>query len=164
MNLVEAITQMVTPIAEDANLVVAGVLLSTDKGTVVQVLLENKDGSGASIDACASVSRQLGYTLEVEDTVAEAYTLEVSSPGMNRPLFSLKDVERFSGKQAKIKLFTEVADKKAHTGLLGKVDGDAFTLQTEEGDVTIHWDDVKDAKLKPSDAEIKEIMRASKAS
>lgn len=164
MTLIDAVTDLVSPIVSDENLVLAGVLIGTDRGTVVQVLLENEDGSGASLEACEKVSRALGYELEVEDAIAEAYTLEVSSPGMNRPLFSINDIERFKGKQAKIKLFTEVVDKKAHTGLLGAVSGDTFVLQTEEGDISIAWDDVKGAKLKPSDAEIKEIMKNSKAS
>lgn len=159
MSLVNTVTNIAEPIVADKGLVLAGIRINTEKGTVVQVLLENEDGTGANIDACTQVSRELGYTLEVEDTINQAYTLEVSSPGMNRPLFSLADVTRFNGKNAKIKLLTDVNDKKAHVGTLGKTDGDSFSIETTDGAVTIDWSNVKDAKLAPTNEEIQQLLK-----
>jgi len=159
MTLVDTITDIALPIVEDKNLVLAGIRLNTEKGTVVQVLLENQDGTGANVGDCAQVSRELGYAIEVEDAVKQAYTLEVSSPGLNRPLFDMADVTRFLGKNAKIKLFTEVNDKKVHIGTLGAASGESFILHTKEGDVTIHQEDIKDAKLAPTDQEIQQLLK-----
>jgi len=162
MTLIDTITAIAKPIIADKNLTLAGIRVNTEKGTVVQVLLENADGSGANVGDCAQVSRELGYAIEVEDAVKQAYTLEVSSPGLNRPLFDMADVTRFVGKNAKVKLFTEVADKKVHTGILGSVEGESFILHTSSGDVTINQEDIKDAKLAPTDQEIQQILKQKK--
>lgn len=163
MDIQHTIQNIATPIAEDMNLTIVGVRINTEKGTTVQVLLENKDGTPPTLDACEKLSRELGYTLDVEDAIQQAFTLEVSSPGMNRPLFSLNDVIRFKGKNAKVRLQEELDGKRAHTGKLGDVEGDSFTLHTDEGDVVIAWLDIKDAKLAPTQDEIKELLKQKSA-
>lgn len=75
-------------------------------------------GNGITADDCAAVSRQISALLDVEDPIAQAYDLEVSSPGINRPLFKVSDYERFTGLKAKIKLAVALNGRKNFSGVL----------------------------------------------
>jgi len=85
-----------------------------------------------SVDDCANVSRDLSAILDVEDVVPTAYTLEVSSPGLDRPLRTARDFERFAGRRAKIVIREKVDGQTFFKGLLAGVDGDAVLLDGED--------------------------------
>jgi ribosome maturation factor RimP len=106
-------------------------------GLVLRVQLDRPGPSATaddsvSVDDCARVSRDLSAVLDVEDVVANAYTLEVSSPGLDRPLRHAADYDRFSGRRAKLVVREAVDGQKFWKGILGGVDG---------GDVLIDGDD-----------------------
>jgi len=86
-----------------------------------------------SVDDCARVSRDLGALLDVEDIVADAYTLEVSSPGLDRPLRHAEDYRRFAGRRAKLVMREAVDGQKYFKGRLGGVDEDAVLIDAEDG-------------------------------
>jgi ribosome maturation factor RimP len=86
-----------------------------------------------SVDDCARVSRDLGALLDVEDIVADAYTLEVSSPGLDRPLRHADDYRRFAGRRAKLVMREAVDGQKYFKGRLGGVDEDAVLIDAEDG-------------------------------
>lgn len=93
---------------------------------------------GITLDDCAAVSRELSALLDVEDVIPGMYNLEVSSPGLNRPLKSLDDYKRYAGRLIKIKTFTPTADdagnlRKTFLGELVGVDGDLVRLKLREG-------------------------------
>jgi ribosome maturation factor RimP len=88
---------------------------------------------GVSVDDCARVSRDLSAILDVEDVVPSAYTLEVSSPGLDRPLRASADYERFTGRQAKIVMRERVDGQGFFRGKLGGLDGDAVLIDAEDG-------------------------------
>ena len=88
---------------------------------------------GVSVDDCARVSRDLSAILDVEDVVPTAYTLEVSSPGLDRPLRGSGDYERFAGRQAKIVMRERVDGQGFFRGKLGGLDGDAVLIDAEDG-------------------------------
>jgi ribosome maturation factor RimP len=88
---------------------------------------------GVSVDDCARVSRDLSAILDVEDVVPTAYTLEVSSPGLDRPLRSSGDYERFAGRQAKIVMRERVDGQGFFRGKLGGLDGDAVLIDADDG-------------------------------
>ncbi len=85
------------------------------------------------MDDCARVSRDLSAILDVEDVVPTAYTLEVSSPGLDRPLRVSDDYERFAGRQAKIVMRERVDGQGFFRGKLGGLDGDAVLIDAEDG-------------------------------
>ncbi len=119
---------------------------------VVRVFLEKREG-GINLDDCAAVSRQLSDILDVEDFMPERYTLEVSSPGICRPLKKVADYERFLGHLVKVKTFEMLADdagnkRKTFTGkLAGIVDGVISIDLTEGQHASVPLDKVAKANL-----------------
>lgn len=88
-------------------------------------------GEGVTIDDCEAVSRQLSAMLDVEDPVGEAYVLEVSSPGIDRPLLRETDYQRFTGEQAFIRLFDAVDGRRRFKGVLGGVEDRALLIEVD---------------------------------
>lgn len=89
--------------------------------------------SGIDVDDCAVVSRQISGVLDVEDPIPGHYTLEISSPGLDRPLFKLADYDRFSGCKAKIQFSSLVDGKRKIVGVIKGTDGDEVLVESEEG-------------------------------
>lgn len=87
----------------------------------------DKEG-GVTVDDCADVSRQVSAILDVEDPIADKYNLEVSSPGLDRPLFTLSQFERFVGKEIAVHLRIPVQDRRKWQGKLEKIENDMLTL------------------------------------
>ncbi len=116
-----------------------------------------REGESVSIDQCARLSRQLGLALEVEDIVPGAYILEVSSPGLDRPFFSLEQLAEYVGQAVELQLRAPVVHafpgRKSFRGPLLTVAGDVITLDVEdgaEGDaarVELRWQDLKRIRL-----------------
>lgn len=105
---------------------------------VLQIMFEREtqaphDG-GITVDDCANVSRAVSAVLDVEDPISSAYRLEVSSPGLDRPLVKPADFQRFKGFAAKIELARPLDGRKRFKGRLGGVSGDAVLLRDEESD------------------------------
>ncbi|HOP41177.1 MAG TPA: ribosome maturation factor RimP [Geobacteraceae bacterium] len=103
---------------------------------VLRLYIDKPDG--ITLDDCAAVSRELSALLDVEDVIPGKYTLEVSSPGLNRPLKSLDDFNRYTGRLVKIKTFAPIVDdagnlRKTFLGELLCVDGDMVRLKLREG-------------------------------
>lgn len=87
----------------------------------------DKEG-GVTVDDCADVSRQVSAILDVEDPIADKYNLEVSSPGLDRPLFTLSQFERFVGEEIAVHLRIPVQDRRKWQGKLEKIENDMLTL------------------------------------
>ena len=102
-----------------------------NNGWVLRLYIDGP--GGVSIDHCAAVSRELNTFLEVEDFIEHAYTLEVSSPGLERPLRSGADFKRFAGKKARIKLRHPMDDQKVFIGIIGESDDKEVELLIEDG-------------------------------
>lgn len=97
----------------------------------------DKEG-GISIDDCELVSRALSDLLDQEDFIEEAYILEVSSPGLLRPIKKDKDFQRNVGKEIEVHLFKMMDKKKELTGILTAFDADTLTIQTEENEIRLN--------------------------
>lgn len=95
----------------------------------LQIMAERKDGVAMSVDDCADISRTISALLDVEDPIASAYTLEVSSPGIDRPLVKRADFERFAGFEARIETVQPVAGRKRFRGRLMGVAGEEVRLR-----------------------------------
>jgi ribosome maturation factor RimP len=95
----------------------------------LQIMAERRDGASMTVDDCADISRTLSALLDVEDPIEGAYTLEVSSPGIDRPLVKRADFERFAGFEARIETVQPVAGRKRFRGRLMGVTGDDVRLR-----------------------------------
>ena len=106
--------------------------------------------AGVTIDHCTSVSRQMSAVLDVEDVIPHAYHLEVSSPGLDRPLNTPGDYQRFSGEPVKIRTVAPVRGRRRFKGVLGKFEDEVVTLTDNEGQVfEIPLEKVRSARLDP---------------
>jgi len=104
-----------------------------------------------------------GSTLDVEDPIVEEYTLEVSSPGIDRPLTRLKDFDMFEGYEAKIETVDLIDGRRRFKGPLAGVEGDEVLINVEEGTIGLKFDWLSDAKLVLTDELITEMLRQRKA-
>jgi len=137
IDVVSRVAELAEPLAASLGMELAEVEYKQDGGRMVLRLFVDRDG-GVTLDDCAAVSRELTEILDVEDFIPGRYNLEVSSPGLNRPLKKPADFERFTGRLVKIRTFELLADdagnkRKTFTGeLLGLEEG-VVRLKLTEG-------------------------------
>jgi ribosome maturation factor RimP len=136
-------------------------------GCTVQVMAERPDGSMA-IEECETVSRALSPVLDVADPIDQAYRLEISSPGLDRPLARRSDFERHIGQVVKVELTVALEGRRRFRGVLAGVEGDAARLRIEDdaddaAEVLLRFDDMADAKLVLTDDLIAAALRRGKS-
>jgi len=102
---------------------------------------------GVDIDDCATASRQLSVMLDVDEPIEEAYVLEVSSPGVDRPLFRREDYARFAGETAFIRLAESFEGRRRFKGVLGGIDGDTIEIEVDGHKWHLPADAVEEAHL-----------------
>jgi ribosome maturation factor RimP len=120
----------------------------TNRDLVLRIYIDKENG--VTLDDCASFSQAVEAVLDDEDTIIPVrYVLEVSSPGIERELYSIRDFERFAGKLAKVKTKTEIDGQKTFVGTITAVEGDTITLdERSRGNMTIDHADIAKANLK----------------
>lgn len=111
-------------------------------------LFIDKEG-GVTIDDCSDVSRQVSAILDVEDPIADKYNLEVSSPGLDRPLFTLAHYERFVGRDVVVHLRIPMFDRRKWQGKLESVEGDLITLIVDNEPRQFAFSNIQKANLVP---------------
>ncbi|MGQ9366357.1 ribosome maturation factor RimP [Azospirillum sp. ST 5-10] len=158
MDATARIEQIVSPSIEAMGYEVVRVQLSGTQRPVLQIMAERADGAPMTVEDCADISRSVSALLDVEDPIAGAYTLEVSSPGLDRPLTRLKDFERFAGFEAKLEARVAIDGRKRFKGRLRGVEGDEVRIETEQGAAGIAFDNIQRAKLVITD----DLIRASR--
>ena len=121
----------------------------------LQIMAERSDGSGMGVEDCAAVSRHISALLEVEDPIEGAYTLEISSPGIDRPLMKAADYTRFAGHVAKAEMRFARDNRRRYTGTIKGLENEAVVLETEEGSVSLPLAEIERAKLVLTDALLK---------
>lgn len=121
----------------------------------LQIMAERSDGSGMGVEDCAALSRHVSALLEVEDPIEGSYTLEVSSPGIDRPLMKATDYTRFAGHVAKVEMRTARDNRRRYTGTIKGLEGETVVLDTEEGSVSLPLAEIERAKLVLTDALLK---------
>lgn len=146
--LAAGVEALVRPSLADMGFEIVRILLmSGGQRQKLQIMAERADGS-LSIDDCAEISRTVSALLEVEDPIAGAYDLEVSSPGVDRPLTRLKDFARYSGFEARVELRLGQDGQRRFRGRLQGLDGDTILLRDGEGrDWRLPFADLARAKL-----------------
>jgi ribosome maturation factor RimP len=135
------------------------------KARVLQIMADRPDG-GISVDDCGDISTAVSAVLDVEDPIEENYTLEVSSPGIDRPLTRLKDFEIWKGWEARVETSEMIDGRRRFKGGLMGVEGDEVLIEIEDqgAEVTIglKFDWLSDAKLVLTDELIAEMLRQKK--
>jgi ribosome maturation factor RimP len=143
----DAIERLITPSLEALGYRLVRVLFTSGRGTTLQVMAERHDDDPMSVDDCARISRSVSALFDVADPIAGAYRLEVSSPGVDRPLVAPADYERFSGREARVELALPQGGRRRFRGrLLGLCDG-AVRLATAAGEQRLPLADVARANL-----------------
>ncbi|WP_372571477.1 ribosome maturation factor RimP [Ruegeria jejuensis] len=160
------LAEIVTPVIEDLGFELVRIRLMSGKQSTLQIMADKPDG-GIEVDDCAEISNAVSATLDVEDPILDAYTLEVSSPGIDRPLTRLKDFDMFEGYEAKIETAELIDGRRRFKGELAGVEGDEVLINIPEHGETItiglQFDWLSDAKLVLTDDLIKEMLRQRKA-
>lgn len=148
VDLAERVKGLIEPTIDDLGYELVRVVIQGTQRQTIQVMIDRKDGASLSVDDCAVVSRALSACMDVQDPIQGAYNLEVSSPGIDRPLTREKDYHVWKGFDAKIETKTTIDGRRRFTGLLDGFDTDrVIRLLCEEGVVSIALDDVSRAKL-----------------
>ncbi|MEW5704079.1 MAG: ribosome maturation factor RimP [Pseudomonadota bacterium] len=145
--LEEPILRMITPPLEAMGFEIVRVLLTGGRAPTLQVMTERADGTDVTIEDCAEVSRTISALLDVEDPITGAYHLEVSSPGIDRPLVRRKDFSRFAGELVKLEAARPVGGRKRFQGKLLGLDGDTVRVEHDGEVVALDFDEIRRAKL-----------------
>ncbi|CAO3352742.1 ribosome maturation factor RimP [Azospirillum sp. TSH64] len=157
MDATGRIEQIITPSVEAMGYEVVRVQISGGQRAILQIMAERADGAPMTVEDCADISRSVSALLDVEDPIREAYTLEVSSPGIDRPLTRLKDFERFAGFEARLESRMAIDGRKRFKGMLKGVEDGLVCIDTEQGPARLEFDTILRAKLVLTD----ELIRAS---
>ncbi len=137
-------------------------------GCTVQIMAERPDGT-MTIEGCETVSRALSPVLDVADPIERAYRLEISSPGIDRPLVRLSDFERHAGSRIKVEMAVTVEGRRRFRGLLIGTEGEAARICRDDAspgeptDVLLPIEEMAEAKIMLSDAVIAESLRRGKS-
>ncbi|MBP2306231.1 ribosome maturation factor RimP [Azospirillum melinis] len=157
MDATGRIEQIITPSVEAMGYEVVRVQISGGQRSILQIMAERADGAPMTVEDCADISRSVSALLDVEDPIREAYTLEVSSPGIDRPLTRLKDFARFAGFEARLESRMAIDGRKRFKGMLKGVEDGLVCVDTEQGPARLEFDNILRAKLVLTD----ELIRAS---
>jgi len=155
---------IVEPVIEDLGYRLVRVKVSGQNGCTLQIMAERPDGT-MTVEDCETVSRAISPVLDVDDPIDKAYHLEISSPGIDRPLVRRSDFDRWMGHDTKVELARLHDGRKRFRGILIGTRDDAVLLRldgakTEETEVTLPLDDIADARLVLTDALIEEALKA----
>ncbi len=157
------LAEIVTPTIEGMGYELIRLRLSgSARHKTLQVMVDRPEG-GIIVDECARISTALSALLDVEDPLEEAYTLEVSSPGIDRPLTRLKDFDDWTGYTARIETTELIDGRRRFKGeIAGTEDGEVL-LAVEEGTIGLRFEWLAEAKLVLTDALISDMLKARKA-
>jgi len=153
--------EIITPVIEDLGYELVRIRLMSGKESILQIMADKPEG-GIEVDDCALISTAISATLDVEDLILDSYTLEVSSPGIDRPLTRIKDFDNFEGYEAKLETDELIDGRRRFKGMLAGTEGDEVLINLTEGTVGLKFDWLSDAKLVLTDDLIKEMLRQRK--
>ena len=154
---------LIEPVVEKEGFELVRVMTIGQANPTLQVMIDTLDGSDITVDDCATVSLALSTILDEIDPIENRYSLEVSSPGLDRPLTKLQHFARWKGYDAKIETADKVENRKRFKGKISDVTGDNIVLTAEEGQYTIPFALVSKAKLVVTDELWEQYMAAHQA-
>lgn len=157
----QRLASIITPVIEDLGFELVRVRLMGGNTAILQIMAERPEG-GIEVDDCAAISTAVSATLDVEDPIEDNYTLEVSSPGIDRPLTRLKDFDLWETYVAKLETTQLIDGRKRFKGTLAGTEGDEVLIEIEEGTIGLKFDWLSDAKLVLTDDLIRDVLKARK--
>ena len=155
------LAEIITPVIEDMGFELVRVRLMGGKTQLLQIMADRPEG-GIEVDECGAISTAVSAVLDVEDPILDPYTLEVSSPGIDRPLTRLKDFAEFEGFEARLETAEPIDGRKRFKGVLAGIEGHEVMINVAEGTIGLQFDWLSDAKLVLTDELIREMLRARK--
>jgi ribosome maturation factor RimP len=162
------VSAVAAPVLQGMGYRLVRIRISGEAGCTVQIMAERPDGS-MLIDDCEAISRALSPVLDIADPIDRAYRLEISSPGIDRPLVRRSDFERYTGHLVKIEMAVAHQGRKRFRGTLEGVEGDCVHLHRDDAraeeaaDVVLVMEDIAEARLVLTDELVAESMRRGKA-
>ncbi len=159
----QKLARIVTPVIEGLGFELVRIRLMTGRTNTLQIMADRPDG-GIVVEDCATISTALSAILDVEDPLEDEYVLEVSSPGIDRPLTRMKDFAMWKDYEARIETTELIDGRRRFKGILAGVEDDEVLIEIEEGTIGLKFDWLSDAKLILTDDLIAEMLRQRKAS
>ncbi len=162
------VAEIIEPTLNDMGFQLVRVRISGQNGMTLQIMAERLDGT-MTVEDCEELSQAVSPVLDVDDPIDKAYHLEVSSPGIDRPMVRKSDFEKWQGHLLKCETSVLVSDRKRFRGKILKTDAEGFTLERdnpgygEEREVVIPYSTLSDARLILTDDLIRDALRADKA-
>ena len=157
MEFVHRIEGMITPSVEALGFRLVSINYTAGKTPRLQIMAEHAETGRMNVEDCENVSRTISAVLDVEDPLVGAYALEISSPGIDRPLVELEDFEKFLGFDAKVEISKAVDGRKRFKGRLHTVKEGIVTIESKNEVFELAYQDIEKAKLLLSD----ELIAAS---
>ncbi|SNX72299.1 ribosome maturation factor RimP [Cereibacter ovatus] len=164
----QRLAEIVGPVIESMGFELVRLRLMSGKTRTLQIMADRPEG-GIVVDECAAISTAVSAVLDVEDPIEDNYTLEVSSPGIDRPLTRLKDFDTWSGYEARIETSELIDGRRRFKGELAGTEGDEVLITIDDGKdglltIGLKFEWLSDAKLILTDDLIAEMLRQKKAS
>ncbi len=157
------LADIVGPVIEGMGFELVRIRLMGGKTRILQIMADKPDG-GIDVDDCGQISTAVSVVLDVEDPVEDNYVLEVSSPGIDRPLTRLKDFDIWAGWEARIETTELIDGRRRFKGTLAGIEDDEVLVNVDEGTIGLKFEWLSDAKLLLTDELIAEMLRQKKAS
>ena len=147
-SLEERLTEMLTPSVEDLGYELVGVeYVRAGKHSTLRVYIDQEEG--ILVDDCAAVSQQVSAIMDVEDPITNEYTLEVSSPGLERPLFKATQYAEFIGEEVKVQLRMPIQNRRRWKGVISNVDGEIICITVEGKEERFALSNIQKANIVP---------------
>ena len=151
-DLNKRLSEVIEPLLEQHGMELVKLHFHKGPPGLLRIFIDRSDYTGVTLDDCALVSREAGILLDVENLLASRYRLEVSSPGLDRPLTRLKDFSHFQGKKARVRYRDETGAPRTVKGVISDVQGELVTIPLSEGTLPegllkIDFNDIASASL-----------------
>lgn len=158
----ERVIALTEPTARDLGFRIVRVRLSGNRRKRLQIMAERLADGQMSVDDCTRLSRALSPVFDLEDPVQGEYDLEISSPGIDRPLMSLEDFQRFIGHEAKLETAAMIDGRRRWKGQIEAVEGDVIVLAAEGGEARLNFAQLSEARLVLTDKLIEEDLKRAR--
>ena len=152
------LAELLNPILEDLGFEMVRIRLSSGDPSTLQIMADRLNGQ-IGVDDLANINTSIGTILDVEDPITENYTLEISSPGIDRPLTRKKDFDSYQGFEAKLETTELIDGRRRFKGILAGISDDEVLINLEEGTVGLEFNWLSDARLILSDDLIKQMLK-----
>ena len=147
-SIVQTLTSLLEPVVESLGCELWGIeYITQGRRALLRIYIDKPEG--VSLEDCERVSRQSSSVLDVEDPITKEYTLEVSSPGMDRPLYKLSHYEQSVGERVQVKLRSAFEGRRKFTGLLKSVEGDEVVLEVDNEEYVLPIETIDKANVIP---------------